>query len=451
MPTSRHGEQESAMLKPFQALVLFMSVAFAAAVDASPEIRNWTTEKGAKVLFVQAPELPMVDIRLVFRAGAARDGNQGGVASLTNALLDQGAGGLDADQIARGLEQYGAELGNGSERDMAWLSLRSLTDRKLLDPSLDLFRKVLSEPDFPQADFEREQQRTLVGLQYEKQKPGAIVKKAFYHGLYQSHPYANHPSGTPESVQALSVNAVRAFYRRYYVAQNATVVIVGDLPEKRARSIAALLADSLEKGRPAEPLPQVAGLDAGEELVIEHPSKQSHVLLGAPGMRRGDADYFPLYVGNHILGGSGLVSRISEEIREKRGLSYSAYSYFIPMERKGPYLLGFQTRNDQRQEALSVLRATLQAFIDQGPTQKELEAARNNIVAGFPMQVSSNGKIAEYLAVIGFYDLPLDYLQRFTDRVEAVTVQQIQDAYRRRVDPERLLTVIVGGALESGS
>jgi len=451
MPISLHGEQQDATFRPLPVLVLCVLAAFAAGVDAAPEIRNWTTEKGAKVLFVQAAELPMVDIRLVFRAGAARDGEQSGVASLTNALLDQGAGGLDADRIARGFEQYGAELGNGSERDMAWLSLRSLTDDKLLNPSLELFRTVLSAPDFPKADFEREQQRTLVGLQYEKQKPDAIVKKAFYRGLYQSHPYANHPAGTPESVQALSVDALRAFYRRYYVAQNATVVIVGDLSEKRARGIATLLADSLAEGRAAEPLPDVVGLDTGEELVIEHPSKQSHVLLGAPGMRRGDADYFPLYVGNHILGGSGLVSRISEEIREKRGLSYSAYSYFIPMEREGPYLLGFQTRNDQRQEALSVLRDTLQAFIDKGPTQKELEAARNNIVAGFPLQVASNGKIAEYLAVIGFYDLPLDYLQRFTQRVEAVTAQQIQDAYRRRVDPERLLTVIVGGALESGT
>lgn len=439
------------MLISLQALLLVIASVCATAVNALPDIRSWTTDKGAKVLFVQASELPMVDIRLVFRAGAARDGGQSGVASLTNALLDQGAGGLNADQIARGLEQYGAELGNGSERDMAWLSLRSLTDRKLLKPSLELFRKVLSEPDFPQADFEREQQRTLVGLQYEKQKPAVMGKKAFYRDLYQSHPYANHPSGTPKSVQALSSDALRAFYQRYYVAQNATVVIVGDVSEKRARSIAARLADSLEKGRPAERLPEVVSLDAGEEVYIEHPSKQSHVLLGAPGMKRGDADYFPLYVGNHILGGSGLVSRISEEIREKRGLSYSAYSYFIPMERNGPYMLGLQTRNDQRQEALSVLRATLQAFIDKGPTQDELEAARNNIVSGFPMQVSSNGKIAEYLAVIGFYDLPLDYLQRFTERVEAVTVEQIQDAYRRRVDPQRQLTVIVGGALDGGS
>ena len=156
-------------------------------------------------------------------------------------------------------------------------------------------------------------------------------------------------------------------------------------------------------------------------------------------------------MGNHILGGSGLVSRISEEIREKRGLSYSAYSYFVPMKREGPYLLGLQTRNDRRDEALSVLRDTVQKFIEDGPTEKELKSSKSNIVGGFPLRVSSNGKIAEYLAVIGFYDLPLDYLARFTEKVQAVTVEQIQDAYGRRVDPERMVTVTVGSAIAAAN
>jgi zinc protease len=427
------------------AVLLLLAASFAAAVQAMPNIQSWQTDNGAKVLYVQAPELPMIDIRIVFRAGAARDAAQGGIASLTNAMLDQGAGGLSADQIARGLEQYGAELGNGSERDMAWLSLRSLTDPELLKPALKLFRTVLGEPDFPEQDFRREQQRALVGLQYEKQKPSAIVKKTFYQGLYREHPYANHPSGTPQSVKALDVAALRSFYERYYVARNATVVIVGDVSAKRAHEIAAMLADSLEQGQRAEPLPAVAGLAEGAKTSIEFPSKQSHVLMGQPGLRRGDPDYFQLYVGNHILGGAGLVSRISEEIREKRGLSYSAYSYFIPMERKGPYLLGFQTRNDQRSEALEVLQETLQNFIDEGPSEEELEAAKKNIIGGFPKEVASNADIAEYLAVIGFYDLPLDYLDTFVDKIQAVSVEQIRDAYRRRVEPERMLTVVVGG------
>jgi zinc protease len=416
---------------------------------ALPDIQRWTTEKGARVLFVAAPELPMLDVRVVFDAGGARDGKQAGVALLTNGLLDQGAEGLGADQIARGFEQRGAIFDNGSERDMAWLSLRSMTDGKLLEPSLELFRKVLTKPDFPKADFEREQQRVLAGLQYEKQKPKSIASRAFYQSLYGEHPYAGDPSGTTESVEKLSTEDLRNFYRRYYVAGNATVVIVGDVSRKQAQTIASELVDALPKGERAPVLPEVADLKTAEEVLIEHPSTQSHILMGSPGLKRKDPDYFPLYVGNHILGGSGLVSRISEEIREKRGLSYSAYSYFIPMNRRGPYILGFQTRNDQREEALAVLRETVQRFIDKGPTDDELKAAKNNIVGGFPLRVSSNSKISEYLAVIGFYDLPLDYLARFTEQVEAVTPRQIQDAYKRRVHRDRMVTVIVGGPLEA--
>ncbi len=438
------------MQKFFTLALAAILTVLTSAAQALPDIKSWQTAKGAKVLFVAAPELPMVDVRLVFDAGSSRDGDQPGVAKLTSALLDQGAGGLSADEIARGLEQRGAELGGGSRRDMAWISLRSLVDPDLLEPSLELFGKVLAKPDFPAEDFAREQKRMLIGLQYEKQKPAAIAKKTFYRELYGSHPYASHPAGTEDSVKALGVADLRSFYQHYYVARNATVVIVGSLDESQARKIAARLADSLPEGQRPPPLPPVAELEKASEVFTEHPSSQSHVLMGQPGLRRKDPDYFPLYVGNHILGGSGLVSRISEEIREKRGLAYSAYSYFIPMKEKGPYQLGFQTRNDQRDEALQVLRETLSGFIGSGPTDKELAAAKSNIVSGFPLRVSSNSKISEYLAVIGFYDLPLDYLNTFTTHVEAVTVEQIRDAWKRRIHPDKMVTVIVGGG-EAGS
>ncbi|VAW78599.1 FIG015287: Zinc protease [hydrothermal vent metagenome] len=440
------------MMKTFSTLALTLVLAvLTSAAQALPDIKSWQTEKGAKVLFVAAPELPMMDVRLVFDAGSARDGDQPGVAKLTSALLDQGADGLSADDIARGLEQRGAVLGGGSLRDMAWVSLRSLVDPDLLEPSLALFGKVLAKPDFPAKDFAREQKRLLIGLQYEKQKPAAIAKKTFYRELYGDHPYASHPAGTESSVKALTAADLRAFYKRYYVARNATVVIVGALDESQARKIAARLADSLPEGSKALPLPPVAEPVQANEVFTEYPSSQSHVLVGQPGLRRKDADYFPLYVGNHILGGSGLVSRISDEIREKRGLAYSAYSYFIPMKEKGPFQLGFQTRNDQRDEALQVLRDTLSDFIGSGPTDKELAAAKSNIVSGFPLRVASNSKISEYLAVIGFYDLPLDYLNTFTGKVEAVTVEQIRDTWKRRIHPGKMVTVIVGGNAEAGS
>lgn len=426
------------LLIPFASLLCSLAL-------ATPEIQSWKTPNGARVLFVETHDLPMVDIRVVFDAGAARDGEHPGLAKLTNALLDQGAGGLNADQIAVGFERLGAELGGGSERDMGWLTFRSLSDQKLLQPALVLFEKVLTRPDFPRADFRRERERMIVAARYRGQKPASIASENYYKLLYRSHPYASIPGGDEESLAALKREQLKAFYRQYYVAGNAVVAVVGDLDARQARMIVDELMSGLPAGGHAPALPEVSPLEKSQERFIPHPSTQSHVLIGAPGVYRGDPDYFPLYVGNFILGGSGLVSRISEEVREKRGLSYSAYSYFSPMARRGPFTMGLQTKNEKRDEAITVLRETLQDYLDKGPTEKELIAAKKNITGGFPIRVSSNSKIVEYLAMIGFYNLPLDYLEQFNPAIESVTREQIIDAFRRRVDPQRMVSVIVGG------
>lgn len=427
-----------------RALALWLLLALPA--WAMAPIQHWETDNGARVYFVPARELPMVDVRVVFDAGSARDDGRAGLAGLTSALLDTGAGGLDADEIAARLEGVGARLGSGAARDMAWVNLRSLVDADLLEPALALMASVIAEPDFRSADFSRERERMLVALQYAQQKPGKIAERAFYRALYGDHPYASPPDGTPESVKALTRRQVQDFHRRYYVARNAVVAIVGDLDRAGAEAIARRVTAGLPAGEPAPPLPEVPPLTLAREERIAHPSTQTHILMGQPGVARGEDDYFALYVGNYVLGGGGLVSRISEEIREKRGLAYSAYSYFLPMARRGPFQLGLQTRNETAGEALDVLRQTLRRFVEDGPTERELVAARRHITGGYPLRIDSNGKILEYIAMIGFYRLPLDYLETFNARIEAVTREQVTDAFRRRVDPERMVTVMVGGA-----
>lgn len=421
------------------------SLAPYAAVEKT-EIQHWTTANGTRVYFVPAPELPMLDVRLVFDAGSARDGAKGGVAKMTAALLDQGAGALDADAIAAQMEGLGARLGGSAARDMAWFTLRSLNDPQRLQPALDLFATILAAPTFAQADFQRERQRLLVGLQQQEQQPRSVAEKAFYYGLYGDHPYAQPEAGTPATVQALTRADLQAFYDRYYVARNAVLALVGDVDRATAERIAEQLTQGLAPGAPAAVLPAVAPLSAAQNERIAHPSSQSHVRVGVPGMTRTDPDYFVLYVGNHVLGGGGLVSRISDEIREKRGLSYSAYSYFAPMARRGPFTMGLQTRNEQVDEAVRVLRETLLRFRAEGPSEQELQASKKNITGGYALRVDSNAKIVEYLAMIGFYALPLDYLDTFNAKVEAVTREQVRDAFQRRVDPERMVTVVVGGS-----
>jgi zinc protease len=418
---------------------------YAAAAAAIPTIQHWQTGNGARVYFVPAPELPMVDISITFAAGSARDDGKYGLAELTNVLLDKGAAGLSADEIARRAEDLGAELGSGSARDMAWVSLRSLSDTAHLQPALELLRDIMARPDFNRRDFERERKRQQIAIRQSEQSPGTVASYRFYLATYGQHPYAMRPAGTVESLGELQLEDIRAYHARYYVARNAVLSITGDLDRKAAERLAEYLMSAVPAGERAAPLPPPAPLQEAEELRIFHPSTQTHVRMGQPGMHRGDPDYFPLYVGNHILGGAGLVSQLHQEVRENRGLSYGVRSYFIPMAQDGPFLISLQTRNDQVDEALGVARATLEKFVEEGPTEEELAAAKKNITGGFPLRIDSNSKIGDYLTMIGFHELPLDYLETFSDKVEAVTREQIMDAFRRRVLPERMVTVIVGG------
>jgi zinc protease len=417
-------------------------------VQASPEIQTWKTSKGIEVYYVHAPELPMVDLQIVFDAGGSRNGKLPGLASLTNGLLSQGAAGLNADQISDGFESLGAVYGSSAGYDSAQVSLRTLTDETLLAKAIENFKFVVSKPDFPKDAFERRRSRMLIGLKSKQQSPGAIAKDAFMSAVYQSHPYASPNDGTEESIAAIKRKDIKKFYKKYYVANNAMVAIVGAVDRKKAEQIAEDITSELEAGKKAKPIEKVKDLDKAESVFIEHPSTQTHILVGQPGLKRGDPDFFPLYVGNHVLGGGGMVSRLFAEVREKRGLSYSAYSYFSPMRFKGPFLAGLQTRSDQVEEALTVLVENINSYIETGPTEEELIASKKNITGGYALRIDSNSKILSYVVVIGYYKLPLDYLDTFNTKVEEVTIEQIKDAFKRRVTPDKLITVMVGSAEE---
>lgn len=432
----------------FLFVLMFCGFLFTGSVYANPDIQHWTTDNGTRVYFVPAPELPIVDLRIIFNAGAARDADEPGVAILTNGLMAEGAGGLSADQLAEQFESIGAQFGNSVQRDMAVLSLRTLSETKVFDSAVNTLTTILTQPDFPKDAFERERSRLLTTLKRDKQSPGKLADEAFYNAVFANHPYRNQPTGTENGINALNTDQLKAFHQKYYVGRNAILAIVGDLTRTDAEALAEKVMGKLPEGQPAADLSQVETLTAGKEIRINHPSAQTHILVGQPGMKRGDADYFALYVGNHMLGGSGLVARLSNEIREKRGLAYSSYSYFLPMREKGPYTIGLQTKNESADEALAVLRETIGTFIKEGPTAKELDASKKNITGGFPLRISSNNKIIDYIGMIGFYQLPLDYLDTFNARVQAVTVDDIRKAFQSRLDINKMVTVMVGGGVQ---
>lgn len=409
-------------------------------------IQTWVAGTGARVYFVESHDLPMLDVSVEFPAGSSRDtAAKSGLASLTPRLMRMGADGMDEDRIAQQLADVGATLNPTFDVDRSGYSLRTLSSDAEQRQSLAVLGRVLQAPSFQADVIEREKARVIAGLKEADTKPESIASRAFLQAVFGSHPYALRPGGEPATVAQLQRDDLVAFYGAYYNADKAVVAIMGDVTRARAEQIAEELTRELPRTTvPLVPLPPVPALSAAIERDIPHSSTQAHVLIGQPGMERTDPDYFPLWVGNYILGGGGFSSRLYAQVREQRGLSYSVYSYFVPYQRPGPFQIGLQTRGDQAKQAQEVVRQVLSDFVQNGPTATELEGAKQNIIGGFALRIDSNRKLHDYLGVIGFYRLPLDYLDAFTAKVEAVTLDQIRDAFRRRIDPQRLVTVVVG-------
>jgi zinc protease len=353
---------------------------------------------------------------------------------------------MGEDEIARRLDDVGAQLAGRFDFDRGGLSLRTLSSARERRQALDIFARLLRAPAFPAEVLEREKVRLTGALKEADTKPDTIGSRTFYRLAYRDHPYAMRESGEVETVARITREDLAVFHRRHYAGRYAVVALIGDLTRAEAEAIAEQVTRGLPGANGQIPaLPPVAALAAGETRLVAHHASQAHITIGAPGVARGDPDYTALYVGNYVLGGGGFMSRMTEEVRQKRGLAYSAASYFHPLQREGPFIIGMQTRRDQAGEALDVARATLAQFVKDGPTGQELAAAKRNIVNSFPLRIDSNRKIHEYLALIGFYRLPLTYLDDFVKDVERVTVADVRDTFQRRVRPDRMVTVVVGG------
>ncbi|HTY04387.1 MAG TPA: pitrilysin family protein [Rhodocyclaceae bacterium] len=422
-------------------LVAALAMALSFAAEAGVKIEQWHAPSGAKVVFVETHVLPILDVEVDFSAGSAYDPpGKAGLAGLTQGLLDGGAGGLDEEAISTRLVDLGAIMGGSTEADRAGVTLRTLSYPEQRTAALDLLRRVLAKPTFPEAVVTRELARSIAAVQEADTRPDAIAAKRFAAAIYPDHPYG--VSATVESMRRIDRDDLVAFHRDHYSARRAVVSIIGDVTRAEAEAIAQSLTDDLPAGTPEGPLPPVT-LPATQVVKVPHPASQSHILIGLPGVRRGDPDYFPLLVGNYTLGGGGFVSRLVKEVREKRGYAYSVYSYFAPRKLEGPFEIGLQTKRDQAAAALKVADDTLAGFVKSGPTPAELAAAKKNLVDGFGLRIDSNAKLLGYLSTIGFFNLPLTYLDDFPAKVNAVTATQVREAFARRVKPENLVTVEV--------
>jgi zinc protease len=424
-----------------RAFAILLAAAWAISAQAGVKIERWVTPSGAQVYFSETRVLPILDVQVDFSAGSAFDPpGKSGLAALTRRLLDAGAGDLDEEALAGRLVDVGARLGGSMDHDKAGLSIRTLSYPKERQVALDLLRLMLSQPRFPEDVLARERGRTIAAIQEAETRPDSIAARRFAAALYPGHPYG--VTATVESVGRITRDDVTAFHRDHYSARRAVISIIGDVDRAEAERIAQTLTESLPTGIPETPLPEVR--KPGANLVkVAHPAAQSHIHVGLPAVRRTDPDYFALLVGNYTLGGGGFVSRLMKEVREKRGYAYSVYSYFAPRKLEGPFEIGLQTKREQAADALKVASEVLTGFARSGPTDAELAAAKKNLIDGLALRIDSNAKILGYLSMIGFYGLPLNYIDEFPAKVSAVTAQQVREAFERHIRPENLVTVMV--------
>ncbi|AOZ05004.1 peptidase M16 [Cupriavidus malaysiensis] len=428
------------------ALALFGTTVAQAALP----IEHWTAATGAQVYFVPSPSIPMLDINVDFDAGSRYDpAGKSGLATLAAALLDKGAAAAEGQparneaQIADAFADTGAGFGGSAGGDRGGIGLRTLTAQPELKQSVDLAAQLIHAPTYPDAVVAREKQRLITAIREGDARPEVIADKRLSKAVYPSHPYG--VTATEASVNAITREDILRFWRDNYAASRAVVTLIGAIDRKQAEAIAEQLTRGLPAGAAPPTMPSVQMAIPASEQRIPHAAQQATVLLGQPAIARGDPDYFALLVGNYVLGGGGFSSRLTNEVREKRGLTYDVESYFAPSKQPGPFAVSLQTKKAQTDEALALVRKVLTDFVAEGPTDLELKAAKDNLVNGFPLRIDNNRKLLTNVANIGWYGLPLDYLDTWTAQIAKVSREQVKQAFQRHVHPDAMATVIVGG------
>lgn len=417
-------------------------------------IQHWQQASGAKVWLVESPSIPMVDIQVAFDAGARREPqDQAGLATALAMMTDKGVQAqgqqpaLDENALGEAWADLGASFDAGAGKDSFSYSLRSLTVPDLLQRSVQLAARQIAHPSLPVNVWQRDRARWSASIAESNTRPGTVAGRAFTQAVYGGHPYSWRT--TEQTLAKIDVKAIRAFHDQYIQACRAKVSVVGAVDKAQADALVTQLLSQLPKddGKGCQPLPAVAevpALKAAQDVRIPFQSAQAQVLIGQPGIKRNDPDFLALLVGDHILGGGGLVSRLMEEVREKRGLTYGVSSSFSPGLHAGAFVVSLQTRPDQAEQARQVAQETLAKFVAEGPTEQELRDAKDNLIGSFALRIDSNRKLLANVANIAWNDLPLDYLDHWTDKIEALTVNDVRSAMQRAIQPDRMVTVVLG-------
>ena len=417
-------------------------IAFILPASAAVDIQEVKSPGGITAWLVEEHSIPFTALELRFQGGTSLDApGKRGATYLMTALLEEGAGELDSRAFARRLEELAASFGFDASDDSVSISAQFLTENR--DEAIALLRQTLQETRFDQDAVDRVRAQVVSGLLSDAKDPRDIAMNAFNDEVWGDHPYATDGKGTVESVSALTREDMFDARDAVLARDRLFVAAVGDItPEELGRLLDDLLGDLPESGAP---MPAQAELTMpGGEVVIEYDTPQSVAIFGQDGMDRDDPDFFAAYVMNQVLGSGGFESRLMQEVREKRGLTYGVYSYLAPRDLGNIYLGSVSSANDRIAEAIEVIRAEWQRMAEDGVTATELDEAKTYLTGAYPLRFDGNGRIASMLAGMQMQGLPIDYVKTRNDMIDAVTLDDVNRVARELLDPESLSFVVVG-------
>jgi zinc protease len=426
----------------------FRAIAFTGALLASPlaqaaaPIQTLTSPGGIAFWLVEERTIPMVAVEIAFEGGSVTDPDDRlGVATFMAAMLEEGAGERDAVAFAEATQLAAARFGFSAERDAVSVSARMLSDN--LEGSVALLRDALAAPRFDAEPLERVRAQILSKIRSDETDPNALAARAWFATAFPGDPYGRPEDGTAETVAAITADDLRAAHARLLTREGAVVGVVGDIGVEAAGALVDRLLADLPQAAPAAPAPTAVSAPGGVK-VQPFDAPQSTVMFGHSGPLRDDPDFIPAFVMNYILGGGGFSSRLTVEVREKRGLAYSTYSYLAPMDRAGMLMGGVGTANARVSESIAVIRDEWRRMATEGVTEEELRKAKQYLTGAYPLRFDSNAAIASNLVALQRDGLGADYVEKRNGLVEAVTLDDIRRVAETWLKPENLFFVVVG-------
>ncbi len=429
------------MTRYLTAFTLLMLAAFSPA--AAVEIQEITSSKGVKAWLVEDHTVPLVAVRFAFRGGAALDpADREGLATILSGTLDEGAGGLDSQEFQRALKKDAVRLSFDAGRDNFYGRFQTLTKNR--DSAFELLRLAVNEPRFDDEPVERIKAQITEALKRQENDPETVAIRTWMRIAFKNHPYSRNTDGSVDGVGAVTPDDLRGLTQALFSKRNLVIAVVGDIDAATLSGLLDTTFGDLPEKSADNPLPEAAVTSGPVRTIVDMDIPQSVIQFGHVGIMRKDPDFIPAYVMNHVLGGSGLTSRLMEEVREKRGLSYSVYSYLSPFEQAGLFLGGAATQNDRAGEALEIIERELKRMADDGPTPDELDATKTYLTGSYALRFDTSTKIAGQILGIQLESLGIDYIDRRNSLIEAVTQEDVKRVAQRLLLPGSLIVTVVG-------